>query len=108
MDVVFAVLLAAVAATTVVLVLAPLRRPAVADLAAHELDDVDAELAEAREATIQALRDLDSDFELGKLGKGDYQTLRERYRRHAIALLKVTRERPASPNAPGEGEREAT
>lgn len=40
-----------------------------------------------RDSTYAAIRDLDFDFQLGKLSPGDYQTLRERYKARAASLL---------------------
>ncbi|MBI4491662.1 MAG: hypothetical protein HY690_02585 [Chloroflexi bacterium] len=93
----FAVLLAAVALGMVALVLAPLRRPPTPGL---EAADPAADLLAAREAALQALRELDFDYRLGNLAETDYRALRERHKLQAIALLKAT-------NGRSEGEADA-
>ncbi len=40
-----------------------------------------------RDATYAAIRDLDFDFQLGKLSAGDYATLREKYKARAALML---------------------
>ncbi len=40
-----------------------------------------------RDSTYQAIRDLDFDYELGKLSTNDYTTLRERYKGRAAMTL---------------------
>ncbi len=40
-----------------------------------------------RDSMYAAIRDLDFDFQLGKLSPGDYQTLRERYKARAASVL---------------------
>ena len=40
-----------------------------------------------RDATYDALRDLDFDFQLGKLSKVDYDTLRDKYKARAAYIL---------------------
>ena len=54
-------------------------------------------LVEAREAALATIRELDFDFATGKLADPDYQALRARYERRALALLKATD--PAAPPA---------
>jgi hypothetical protein len=44
-------------------------------------------LVTERESAYQAIRDLDFDFQLGKLSATDYETLRERQKSHAAAVL---------------------
>lgn len=45
------------------------------------------ELVARREATYVALKELDMDYEMGKLMLADYQALRDRYRAQAVAIL---------------------
>lgn len=83
----FTLLLGAVIAGTVVLVVAPLRRRTAEDLADQAAD---AELLAARAAAIQAIRELDFDYQLGNLAADDYRALRAQAKREAILLLKAT------------------
>lgn len=46
-------------------------------------------LEEQRATALEALRDLEFEFQLGNLTEEDYQRLRERYSRRAIALLQT-------------------
>ncbi|MBI3971093.1 MAG: hypothetical protein HY332_07360 [Chloroflexi bacterium] len=116
MIVVLGALLAAVACGTVALVLAPLRRRPVGAFAEGDrggpaaLGDHDGagahDLLAARDAALEAIRELDYDYQLGHLVEDDYRELRERHKRHAIALLKATngyageRLEPTSPPGP--------
>lgn len=63
----------------------PLFRPARGKLAASE-NALDALIAQ-RDATYDALRDLDFDFQLGKLSKVDYDALRDKYKARAAYIL---------------------
>lgn len=45
-------------------------------------------LAEREAAAKAALQDVEFDYQLGNLGEDDYQSLRERYTRRALAALK--------------------
>src|SRR5574341_2148201 len=40
-----------------------------------------------RDSAYAAIRDLDFDFQLGKLSESDYRTLRERYKARAASVL---------------------
>ncbi len=53
-----------------------------------------------REAIYASIRDLDDDFETGKLEEADYQRLRDELRRRAVALLQQERARTATRPAP--------
>lgn len=44
-------------------------------------------LVTERDSAYQAIRDLDFDFQLGKLSATDYETLRERQKAHAASVL---------------------
>lgn len=56
---------------------------------APELDAVPAPaLAEREAAAKAALQDVEFDYQLGNLGEDDYQALRDRYTRRALAALK--------------------
>ena len=55
----------------------------------ESLDALEALYAQ-RDSAYVALRDLDFDFQLGKLSQNDYQALRERYKtRAALALQQI-------------------
>lgn len=47
------------------------------------------ELLERRELALSALRDLEEDHRLGKIDDKEYELLRARYRRRALAALKA-------------------
>jgi len=47
------------------------------------------ELLERRELALNALRDLEEDHRLGKIDDKEYELLRARYRRRALAALKA-------------------
>lgn len=47
------------------------------------------ELVERREVALSALRDLEEDFRLGRIDEKEYEALRARYRRRAVAALKA-------------------
>ncbi len=47
------------------------------------------ELLERRELALGALRDLEEDYRLGKIDEKEYEALRARYRRRALAALKA-------------------
>ena len=70
-----------------------------------ESDALDALLAQ-RDSAYQAIRDLDFDFQLGNLAQGEYQTLREKYKVRAAAVLqemdamRATSAEPIAPSAP--------
>ena len=59
--------------------------------------DVVSDAAYEREAVYAALRDLDHDFETGKLSEDDYGTSRRDLRARAVALLRAEREGQATP-----------
>lgn len=45
-------------------------------------------LLEQKEEAIEALRDLEMDFHMGKLSREDYESLRRKYEDEAVRLLK--------------------
>ncbi len=47
------------------------------------------ELIERRELALSVLRDLEEDFRLGRIDEKEYEALRARYRRRAVAALKA-------------------
>lgn len=51
------------------------------------------EAAEHERLAKRALRDVDFDYRLGNLGEGDYEALRERYERRALAAMRTRYER---------------
>ncbi len=75
-----AILLAAVFAFIAYPILNPTREET------SQPDALDALVAQ-RDSAYAALRDLDFDFQLGKLSPNDYQALRERYKAHAATVL---------------------
>ncbi len=52
-----------------------------------------------REALYEAIRDLDHDFETGKLSEGDHARLRDEFRARALALLEEERVQAAASHA---------
>lgn len=82
-------LLVALLATTAVVILArPVLRPRGAILEEiHAPPD-----HRERDSLYSALRDLEDDFETGKVAEPDYRTLREELRGRALALLQVERD----------------
>jgi hypothetical protein len=54
------------------------------------------ELLNERDSMYRAIKELDFDYELGNLSSHDYESLRERYRSRAAAVLHSL-DRPASP-----------
>ncbi len=46
------------------------------------------QLLEERERTLEAIRELDFDFRMGKLEDNDYRQIRSRYEADAIAVIK--------------------
>lgn len=87
----------ALAVVAVGYVLAPLARrgPPVDDAESTARDA----LAERQEETYAALRDLANERELGHLAPDDYFSLRDRYARRAMALLKLADERDRQADA---------
>ncbi len=63
--------------------------------------DTETAAGREREAVVAALRDLDHDFETGKVENEDYGTLRDELRARAIELMREEREVPTSAAAPG-------
>ncbi len=53
-----------------------------------------------RAAVVAALRDLEHDFETGKIEPGDYQTIRTELRGQALALMREARDGPAPEESP--------
>ena len=45
------------------------------------------QLLEERERTLEAIRELDFDFRMGKLEDDDYRTIRSRYEADAVAVI---------------------
>jgi photosystem II stability/assembly factor-like uncharacterized protein len=101
-----------VAATLLVIVLAvgalvlPLMRAGAARTRPEAAGDTEAippqpaAVLEAQEAALEALRELDFEYALGKLAEADYQALRARYERQAIALLRAAERLDAPAGAP--------
>ncbi len=92
-----AVLLAAVALGALAFLAAPLRRERRAE------EPVASAASLEREAIYAAIRDLDHDFETGKLAEEDYESFRRELRGRAVALLRQERraaERAAPPPPP--------
>ena len=59
-------------------------------------------LLSQRDAAYDAIRDLDFDFQMGKLSQSDYTTMRERYKgRAAVALEQIDETNRASADAGG-------
>ena len=54
------------------------------------------ELLNERDSMYRAIKELDFDYELGNLSSQDYESLRERYRSRAAAVLSSL-DRPAGP-----------
>ena len=50
------------------------------------------QLLEERERTLDAIREIDFDFRMGKLEDGDYRQIRSRYEADAIAVIKKLNE----------------
>ncbi|MEK7354568.1 MAG: zinc-ribbon domain-containing protein [Chloroflexota bacterium] len=50
------------------------------------------ELLIQKDATLFAINELESDYEIGNLSQGDYQELREKYEEKAVALIKTVDE----------------
>ena len=76
-----------IAALAILLLAAPLRAGASPELAEETRSAVERE----REAVMAAIRDVDHDFETGKLGEADHRELRTALRARAIALLREER-----------------
>jgi hypothetical protein len=87
----------AVAALAALALAAPLRREPGAAATAAALD-VDPERP-ARDALYEALRDLEHDFETGKLEATDYERMRAELRGRALDLLEAERREEAAPGA---------
>ncbi len=81
------------AAVSIGYVLVPLTRRA----GPVEDDDTSVDqLRERQDASVAALRELEYEHEIGKLSDAEYFSLRDRYARHAMALLKLVDEREAA------------
>ena len=78
------ILLSLVLAAVFAYIAYPILKPPGADLAVPNALD---ELMTQRDTDYQAIRDLDFDFQLGKLSAADYQALRERHKAHAASVL---------------------
>ncbi len=69
-------------------VLYPLfRRPLRTEQLDAQLNGAVGNLMEQRDAVYAALKELDFDFQTGKLSQEDYETLRQQYRQQAVAIL---------------------
>ncbi|MCS6859149.1 MAG: hypothetical protein NZT92_02375 [Abditibacteriales bacterium] len=64
-----------------------LRRPSRAERWEAQLNGAVGSLQEQRDAIYAALKELDFDFQTGKLSSEDYESLRSRYRQRAVAIL---------------------
>ncbi|MSQ15235.1 MAG: hypothetical protein EXR50_05175 [Dehalococcoidia bacterium] len=75
-----------------VLVLYPLFRPSAKTYPQFHVNSNGhlEEVEEERDLAISSLRELELEYQMGKLSDEDYTELREEYRRRAIALLKAT------------------
>ncbi|HME70019.1 MAG TPA: zinc ribbon domain-containing protein [Myxococcota bacterium] len=96
-------LVALLAAAAVAILARPVLRPRSVALEAMQATPDHRE----RDSLYSALRDLEDDFETGKVAEPDYRTLREELRGRALALLQVERdaertasERARAPQAP--------
>ena len=78
----------AVAALAIGYLIAPLRRSATE---ATAVAPVASGAAEERESILDAIRDLDEDFEMGKLEEPDYRKMRLALRAEAVNLLRLER-----------------
>ena len=76
------------------LLTSPLRARREGDVAARGPSEPAAR--DEREAVYEAIRDLDHDFETGKLSAGDHTRLRDELRARALALLEAERAQAAS------------
>lgn len=63
-------------------------------------EEAESAASREREAVVAALRDLEHDFEMGKVEADDYGLLRQALRSQAIALLREERGGPAAANSP--------
>jgi len=83
----FLIIVAAVS----LLILYPLFRPSIRSSQGSLLksNGHTAEVEEEREMAITSLRELELEYQMGKLSEEDYSELRGQYRRRAIALLKA-------------------
>lgn len=81
---------------------APLRRDGAEAGTSREETDPARTAREEREAIYTALRDLEHDFETGKLAPEDYGPMREELRRRAAGLLRAERMAEAAEAAPAE------
>ena len=57
------------------------------------------ELIAQRDSAYQAIRDLDFDYQLGKLSTADYTLLRERYKARAASILEQIDAQSAAPES---------
>lgn len=64
-----------------------LRRPSRAEQLEAKLNGAVGSLQEQRDAIYAALKELDFDFQTGKLSSEDYESLRHQYRQRAVAIL---------------------
>ncbi len=78
----------------------PLFRPAEREqeVSPHTLDTLIAQ----RNAVYETIRDLDFDYQLGKLSPGDYDALRDKYKARAAAVLQEIDAAMGSNGAPAE------
>jgi hypothetical protein len=94
-------LVVAGAALVVFLLIRPLGAPSPAQ--PEGLLEAQADTLEEREAVYTAIRDLEHDYEMGKLSEDDYQGLRRGLRVRAVTLLRAERETRAAAEAHVEG-----
>lgn len=64
-----------------------LRRPSRTEQLEAKLNGAVGSLQEQRDAIYAALKELDFDFQTGKLSSEDYESLRHQYRQRAVAIL---------------------
>jgi hypothetical protein len=88
-------LAALLAAGAIAAVVAPLRR---GPTRAEDAEPVETPALREREALYASIRDLEHDFETGKISEADHAALRDELRARAVALLR--REREAARTAP--------
>ncbi len=70
-------------------VLHPLMRPKrIEDLLPHGEEDRSKVLVQRKEEVYAAIKDMDFDFEMGKISEKDYQELKSQYKARALEILK--------------------
>jgi hypothetical protein len=66
------------------------------------------ELLETRRQTLASIKDLEMEFQVGKLTKEDYEETRERLAREAVAILKQIDSSSGSENPPTSSPRDGS